>query len=193
MSSISNSPSSAFTLKGSRESLLILRNKAKFYSIFKNTKELYANDRNALWKIYSVFKNMEYLSEKETNTLLSIGIFSSYHSLFKRMQYLSYKATNDNGKLSPEEHEEITNYFSVTNTALQYIYTKIDPRKNQSYLLNISANENLSSSSIDLGEGWDILTQSIEDCSSYIEKIRDEKSKKEKDEAEAIRKRCSIS
>jgi len=180
MSSITN-PSSAFTLKGSFASLLILRTKAK---------------------IYSVFKNMEDLSEKETNTLLTVyGIFSSYHSLYKRMQYLSSKATNDNGKLYPEEGEEITDYFSATETALQYIYTKIDLQKHQSYLPNFSESQKQSSSILDLEDGWDILIQNAEACNSYIEKVRDEKNKKVKAEKEAkikaesetMIKPCSIS
>lgn len=170
MSSINSisSTSSAFTLKGSKgssESLLILRTKAK---------------------IYSVFKNMEDLSEKEKNTFLTVyGIFSSYHSLYKRMQYLSDKANNYNGKLSPEEREEITDYFFVAEKVLQYIYIKIYFPKNQSYSLNFSESQKLSSIALDLEEGLDMLMQNVETCNSYIEKIRDEKSKKEKDEAEA--------
>lgn len=129
---------------------------------------------------------MEDLSEKETNTFLTVyGIFSSYHSLYKRMRYLSDKANNYNGKLPPEEHEEITDYFFVAEKVLQYIYIKIDLQNHQAYSPNFSESQKLSSTALDLEEGLDMLMQNVETCNSYIEKIKDEKSKKEKDEAAA--------
>jgi hypothetical protein len=139
-------------------------------------------------KIYSILKNTQDFTEKERNSILKTSkVFSAFEILYNRVQYFYKKSSSKNNEyFSEEETDEMHDYLIITSVAFQYFNDQYTSQKTNSYdPFNFLRDKNTSLESLDLEKGWELLMQSIEGCNSAIEKIRDEKNIKAKDESDA--------